>query len=158
MKKLVLLCLVFVGAQERSHLESSPEADLGIASTYHNWTMGQPGPPPVLCLYGQRTGPISALLSAVQILDQRCPKKVGENPLFGVGYFVPPSHDSMLARGYFEDAACQIAEKLTNEVKAAPVVVVIVYSADIAGRTQYVYCITVPEDELRNSTEWREQT
>jgi hypothetical protein len=148
---VLFVWLIAANTQDRSQLDITPEANRTIAGAYHEWVQGDIKPPPVICLYGQRTGTTSASLTAVQVYNEGCPKQIDENPLFGIGYFVPPSHDSTLARAYFENAACLMAEKLTTETQMGPTLVILVYSGDVTGRAQYVYCVTEPVNETQSS-------
>ncbi len=142
--------LILATAQDRSELETLPEADRTVAGAYHEWITGEIKSPPVLCLYGTRTGPRGALLTAARIFDDDCPKAVGDDPLFGLAYFLPPAHDSRLARAYFGDAACIIADNVTVAVGAAPTLIVLVYMANVLGGVRYMYCVT--EDDGLSQT------
>ena len=141
--------------QQRSELDALPEANRTIANAYHEWLTGEVKPPPVVCLYGERTGPASALLKSALVFGEfGCPHELNADKLFGLAYFLPPTYDSRLARAYFENAACLMAEKLVTETRRAPTLVILVYSGDTTGRAKYAYCVTVPEISVRNSG-WR---
>lgn len=161
MRWLAVLMLLFVaplyGQQQdslQSQLRASPEANETIAREYYQWQLAELVTPPVLCLYGHRFNPTAVYISAVRMFDkQRCPQEVLGQPLFGIGYFVPPAFDSHLARTYFTEAACQMVDRLTTPERRAPDVVIIVYTGNMINRASYVYCINYVSDDI-SETGW----